>query len=125
MNIITTTGRLVKDAEIRTTSNNDQKYVLFTVASNFLYGERAEKAKENNQPDAFFYNVMAWGDFYTNYFGDLKKGEQVIVIGDLSYHVYEDNNGVQQSGFSINPSKIERVSTPKNEGQQKADKPWG
>lgn len=118
MILVTVTGRLTKDAEVRTSGGTGKPYVLFTVASNFLYGKRAEEAKENGQPDAIFFNVIAFGEYYANFIGDIPKGTQVTVVGDLSISYYENNNGEKVPQFSINPHKVEKVYTATDA------KPW-
>lgn len=118
MILVTVTGRLTKDAELRTSESSGKPYVLLNVASNFLYGKRADDAKENGQPSAMFFSVIAFGEFYANFMAEAPKGTQVTVVGDLSMSYYENSDGEKVPQFSINPYKIERVSTTTD------SKPW-
>ena len=118
MILVTVTGRLTKDAELRTAESSGKPYVLLNVVSNFLYGKRAEDARENGQPGAIFFNVIAFGEYYANFMADTPKGTQVTVVGDLSYSYYENSSGEKIPQFSISPHKIERATVNPD------SKPW-
>ena len=78
-------GRLVKDPEVRYTTNN-VVYTTFTLAVNRRFAG-------NNEQTADFINVITWNktaEFCSMYF---KKGQQVGVIGRIQTRNYEDKNG--------------------------------
>ena len=68
-------GRLVKDPEVRYTTNN-VVYTTFTLAVNRRFAG-------NNEQNADFINIITWNktaEFCSMYF---KKGQQVGVIGRI------------------------------------------
>jgi len=78
-------GRLVKDPEVRYTTNN-VVYTTFTLAVNRRFAG-------NNEQNADFINIITWNktaEFCSMYF---KKGQQVGVIGRIQTRNYEDKNG--------------------------------
>lgn len=110
MNLVVTTGRLVKDPEVMETQTTGAKYVRFTVASNFIYGAKAEQAIKEGQPTADFYNCTAWGDYMSNLVGDMKQGDLVLVVGDKTTNNYDTKDGGKGVSQNINVSKIERLT---------------
>lgn len=122
MNIITFTGRLTKDAETKETQQSQQPYVVFSVASNFLFGDKEKTARENGQPATFFYNCMAFGDYFSRVIGNLEKGTQVTVVGDLSMTEYEDKDGNTKVSLNVVPIRVERYFEPSTGQSEK--KPW-
>ena len=85
MNKIILMGRLTKDPEVAYTTNNTL-VCTFSLAVN-----RRQKAE--NQPNADFFNIVAWskvGEFCSKYF---KKGQQVGIIGRLQTRNYDDKDG--------------------------------
>jgi len=87
MNKVILLGRLTKDVETRYTQTNNSLVATFTLAVNRRF------AKEGEERQTDFINIVAWGktgEFSSKYF---KKGLQVAVVGRLQNHSYEDNNG--------------------------------
>ena len=86
MNKVELIGRLVKDPEVRYTQVNNTMVVIYSLAVNRRY-------KQEGQPEADFFNIIAWGkvgEFASKYF---KKGQQVGVVGRLQTRHYEDKDG--------------------------------
>ena len=82
-------GRLTKNPEIRYTQTNNIMVASFGLAVNRRF------AKEGEERQADFINIVAWsklGEFCSKYF---KKGQQVGVIGRLQTRNYEDDKGVK------------------------------
>jgi single-strand DNA-binding protein len=82
-------GRLTKNPEIRYTQTNNIMVASFGLAVNRRF------AKEGEERQADFINVVAWSktaEFCSKYF---KKGQQVGVIGRLQTRNYEDDKGVK------------------------------
>lgn len=68
-------GRLVKDPDVRVTTNA-KTVASFTLAVNRRFAKKDED-------DADFFNIVAWsqlGEFCGKYF---TKGQQVVVVGRL------------------------------------------
>ena len=87
MNIVILLGRLTKDVETRYTQTNNSLVATFTLAVNRRF------AKEGEERQTDFINIVAWGktgEFSSKYF---KKGLQVAVVGRLQNRSYEDSNG--------------------------------
>lgn len=86
MNKVVLLGRLVKDPEVRYTKSTNTMVVTYSLAVN-------RRFKQEGQPEADFFNIIAWGkagEFSSKYF---KKGQQVGVIGRLQTRKYEDKDG--------------------------------
>ena len=87
MNKVILLGRLTKNVETRYTQTNNALVATFTLAVNRRF------AKECEERQADFINIVAWGktgEFSSKYF---KKGLQVAVVGRLQNRSYEDNSG--------------------------------
>ena len=87
MNKVILLGRLTKDVETRYTQTNNSLVATFTLAVNRRF------AKEGEERQTDFINIVAWGktgEFSSKYF---KKGLQVAVVGRLQNRSHEDNNG--------------------------------
>lgn len=86
MNKVELIGRLVKDPEVRYTQVNNTMVVIYSLAVN-------RRFKVEGQPEADFFNIIAWGkvgEFASKYF---KKGQQVGVVGRLQTRNYDDKDG--------------------------------
>lgn len=87
MNKVILLGRLTKNVETRYTQTNNALVATFTLAVNRKF------AREGEERQADFINIVAWGktgEFSSKYF---KKGLQVAVVGRLQNRSYEDNSG--------------------------------
>lgn len=79
-------GRLTKDPELRKTQS-DKSVLSFTVAVNRPYN------KENDHPEADFFNCTAWeqrADFISKWF---HKGDEIRLCGRLQNREYERDDG--------------------------------
>lgn len=79
-------GRLTKDPELRKTQT-DKSVLSFTVAVNRPYN------KENDHPEADFFNCTAWenrADFISKWF---QKGDEIRLCGRLQNREYERDDG--------------------------------
>ena len=87
MNKVVLMGRLTRDPEVRYTSGNNTLVASFSIAVNRRF------ARQGEERQADFFNVVAWdktGEFCSKYF---KKGQQVGVIGRLQTRNYDDKDG--------------------------------
>lgn len=87
MNKVILLGRLTKNVETRYTQTNNALVATFTLAVNRKF------AREGEERQADFINIVAWGktgEFSSKYF---KKGLQVAVVGRLQNRSYENNSG--------------------------------
>lgn len=82
-------GRLTANPEIRYTQTTNIMVASFSLAVNRRF------AKEGEERQADFINIVAWNktaEFCSKYF---KKGQQVGVVGRLQTRNYEDDKGVK------------------------------
>ena len=87
MNKVVLMGRLTKDPEVRYTQTNNTLVASFSLAVNRRF------ARQGEERQADFVNIVAWsktGEFCSKYF---KKGQQVGVIGRLQTRNWEDDKG--------------------------------
>ena len=87
MNKVILMGRLTRDPEVRYTTNNNTLVASFSLAVNRRF------ARQGEERQADFINIVAWdktGEFCSKYF---KKGQQVGVIGRIQTRNYDDKDG--------------------------------
>ena len=87
MNKVVLMGRLTKDPDVRYTTTNNTLVASFSLAVNRRF------ARQGEERQADFINVVAWdktGEFCSKYF---KKGMQVGVIGRIQTRNYDDKDG--------------------------------
>ena len=89
MNKVQLLGRLTRDPEVRYTQTNNTLVASFNLAVNRRF------AKEGEERQADFINIVAWnktGELVSKYF---KKGQQIVVVGRLQTRNYEDDKGIK------------------------------
>lgn len=118
-------GRMVKDTEIKETSNNS-KLCQFTVAV-----DRKFKDKDGNR-QADFISCLAWGknaEFINKYF---HKGSRIGIVGSIQTRSYADKDGktvyvteivVDEAEFVENANSSASES-PKTATQEQPDMPF-
>ncbi len=78
---------MTHDVEVRYTQNDNTMVASFNLAVNRRF------AKKDDEKQADFISIVAWGktaEFCNNYF---KKGQQVVIIGRIQTRNYDDKNG--------------------------------
>jgi single-strand DNA-binding protein len=108
MNKVNFVGRLVKDPEQRYTTNNTA-VCGFTLAVN-------RRFKQEGQPDADFFPVVAWqktAEFCGKYFN---KGQQVWVSGRLQTRNWEDDKQVKHYVTEIVAEEVGFADSKKDDG---------
>ena len=87
MNKVILMGRLTRDPEIRYTQTSNTVVASFSLAVNRRF------AKQGEERQADFINIVAWsklGEFCGKYF---KKGQQVGVVGRIQTRTWDDDQG--------------------------------
>lgn len=87
MNKVILMGRLTRDPEVRYTQTSNTLVASFSLAVNRRF------ARQGEERQADFINVVAWnktGEFVSKYF---KKGQQVAVVGRLQTRTWDDDQG--------------------------------
>lgn len=96
MNII---GRVTKDAEVRTLSNNKQ-VVNFSVATNDSYrNKQGERIEQTTYFDCAYWISPKVAEILT-------KGSLVELTGRLSARAWTGNDGETHAGLNFNASNI-------------------
>ena len=93
---ITVVGRLVSDPRRR--SVGDQDVVKFRLASN---ARRRTEDGSWEPGDSLFVNVNCWGRLVTGVAASLKKGDAVIVVGNIHTSEYDDRDGNRRSSLEM------------------------
>ena len=89
MNKVILMGRLTRDPEVRYTQTSNTLVATFSLAVNRRF------ARQGEERQADFFNIVAWsklGEFCSKYF---KKGQQVGIIGRLQTRTWDDQNGTK------------------------------
>ena len=89
MNKVVLMGRLTRDPEVRYTQTNNTLVASFSLAVNRRF------ARQGEERQADFINIVAWsktGEFCSKYF---KKGQQVGVIGRIQTRTWDDDQGAK------------------------------
>lgn len=110
----TIVGRLVADPEIKFT-NNGTAVVNFSVAVNRKKGEEEYVS---------YFDVTAWGTLAQGVADNLKKGDRVIVNGNLTQDRYENKEGKTVSKVIINAEAVGkelRFSSPSTKPKQEPE----
>ena len=100
MNKLQMIGRIVKDPEVRYSQGGTPMAIArFTLAVN-------RRFKRQGEPDADFFNCVAFGktgEFAEKY---MKKGGQFTICGRLQNRSWEDNNGQKRYATDIVAEEI-------------------
>ena len=108
MNKLTIIGNCTRDPELRSTTTG-VNVCQFTVAVN-------RRKTGDKEPEADYFRVSAWrglADVCAKY---LAKGRKVAVIGSVSLHTYETQNGKHGASMEVTADDIEFLS-PRQEEQ--------
>lgn len=102
MNKLTIIGNLTADPELRTTQDGIN-VCNFTVAVNRKQREGAD-----------FFRVTAWRQLGENCGKFLSKGRKVCVVGPVSVHIYQANDGTTKASLEVTAEDVEFL-TPRTE----------
>lgn len=98
------TGRLTKDAELKSIGAKQTPCAEFTIANNTGYGQYEKTS---------YISVQLWGNSATNLMQWLKKGQQVTVVGEYTQNDWVDQNGVKHSMWRLSCTKIQLLASPR------------
>lgn len=108
MNKVILIGRLVKDPELSKASN-DLSYCKFSLAVDRAYkNTTGEKVTD-------FINCVAWRVQAENLCKFMRKGNQIMVEGELQVRSYEDTAGNKKTVFEVCVNNIEFLGKSANE----------
>lgn len=127
MNKVQLVGRLVKDPEVKLTSNQT-KFCSFTIAVDRRFKDA------NGQRQADFISCVAWkqtAEFIQKYF---RKGNRIGIAGSIQTRSYEDQNGqkhfitevlAEEAEFVESQEKPQQAEQPQEVVQQVQEEPEG
>lgn len=104
-------GRLTTDPNVKYTQSTNTMVVSFSLAVNKRF------AKQGEERQADFINIVAWNktaEFVSKYF---KKGQQIGVIGRIQTRNYKDDQGVMHYITEVIAEEVYFADT-KKEGQE-------
>ncbi len=110
MNKLTIIGNLTRDPELRTTQDGTS-VCTFSVAVN-----RRSRRDAQNQPEADFFRVTAWRQLGENCARFLAKGRKVAVVGPVSVHTFQGNDGATRASLEVTADDVEFLSS-RNDGE--------
>ena len=100
------TGRIVRNAEIRTTKDG-KEFVSFTVAVNDRYKPKGKDAIESTR----YFNCSYWQS--TKVKDALKQGTVVSLFGRVDLNAYEGSDGKYHANLTFHATHIEVFSSKK------------
>jgi single-strand DNA-binding protein len=108
MNLIVVSGRVTGDPEAK--EFNGKKATCFSVAA-----DTRERTSDGNYIP-IFYRITAWGSLGDRCLKYLRKGERIIVTGDLTQRCYLDNSGKPKVSNSISARDVDFLSGRRDQG---------
>ena len=93
-------GRLTRDPEVRYGGANNNAIARFSIAVD-------RRFKREGEPDADFFNCVAFGrtgEFVEKY---LKKGTKIVIDGEIRNNNYTNKDGQKVYGMDIVANTIE------------------
>lgn len=112
-------GRLVKDPELKYTSDG-------SAVCNFSMAVNRDFKNAEGKYDADFFNFTAWkktGEIIQKY---VKKGNRLLVTGNLRNRKYQANDGTTRTVTFINVNSIEfieKMDSSQGQSPQQQQKP--
>lgn len=98
MNKVILMGRLTKEPEVNHSSNT--AFARFSIAVDC-------KFKKEGEPDADFFNCVAFGKLAETFEKYVRKGTKVVVTGEIRNENYTNKEGVKTYGVKIYVNEME------------------
>ena len=112
MNKVILIGRLCNDITVRYTQSDN------TMVASFNLAVQRRFAKQDEDKQADFISIVAWGktaEFCNNYF---KKGQQIGIVGRIQTRNYDDKDGKRVYVTEVVAEEVEFAGgAPKTENQ--------
>lgn len=90
MNKVIIIGRVVKDFELKYTTNNMATCSFTLAVDKGLSREKRQEAEANNRPTADFPRIVVWGKLAENASAYLSKGSKCAIEGRIQTGSYQD-----------------------------------
>ena len=110
MNKVILMGRLTRDPEVRYTQTNNTLVASFSLAVNRRF------ARQGEERQADFINIVAWnktGEFCSKYF---KKGQMIAIRGSIQTRRYQDKDGNNRTAFEVVADDVQFADFARREG---------
>lgn len=101
LNIVTLLGRVGKEPDIRNFQSGS-KLASFTLATTETWKDKSGNNKESTQ----WHNISVWGGNAAVVEDNVHKGDQVLVIGKVTYEEWTDKDGHKRQTTKIIADKI-------------------
>ena len=102
LNCVIIAGNLTKDPVFRQTTNGTP-VVNFSIASNRKYRD----ANNQWQEEVCYVGVVAWNKLAESCTNRLKKGNAVLIDGELQSHTFKTDDGFTRSVVEIKARRIQ------------------
>lgn len=115
LNVVALMGRLTADPELRKT-NQGTSVTQFTIAVERSF------ARQGEQRQADFIDIVAWrstAEFVCKYF---KKGAMIAVDGSIQTRTYQDKDGNNRKAFEVVASGVHFAGGKKENDSGEANK---
>ena len=113
MNKVILTGNLTRNPELLETQSGIA-YCRFSIAVNRRVGEEKK---------ADFYRVTAWRGLSNVIATHFKKGDPILIIGDIALSEYEGNDGVKRMSAEVTLTDFNFMGGRKDEDKPAPNKP--
>ena len=104
MNKVFLIGRLVRDPELRYTTNNIP-VATFSIAVNRNY------SNQNGEREADFINIVVWRKQAENCKNYINQGSQVAIDGRIQVRNYDDQNGQKRYVTEVVADNVQFLDT--------------
>ena len=111
INKVILSGRITKDLEVKQTPSG-------TAVCAFSIAVERSFAKQGEEKQTDFINVVAWGktaEFVGKYFD---KGRSIAVIGRIQTRTYDDKNGTKHYVTEVVAEEVQFTFEPKQQAAQ-------
>lgn len=115
MNKVILLGRLVNDPEIKYTQSSNMLVVNFRLAVNRRF------AKQGEERQADFINIIAWNktaEFCSKYF---KKGQQIALSGRIETRTWDDDKGQRHYITEVIAEEVDFAGGKSNKENEEAE----
>lgn len=112
MNLVIMIGRMTKDPEVRYTQGDNSTAIL---SGNIAVDRRY---KRDNEPDADFFQVTAFGKTAESMEKYIHKGSKIAITGRMQNDNYTDKNGNKVYGNKIIIETWEFAQSKKDDESQ-------
>lgn len=111
LNSFTFTGRLTKDAQLKTLPTGKQ-LLEASVAINTGFGEYRK---------TLYVKVNLWGARGEKVAGFMKKGGLIGAIGVLSKSVWQGSDGLERTDLVVDAADLQMLSSKKTEAESESE----